>query len=111
MSATPLFHITALNRRSRNRIAGINDPNGNWIVDIDRVKEIFLMGFKKLYSSEQVWCERTLLTPLPFENSLSDSEALNLSLLPSDAEILFARNSMKAFKPPGPDDLHAGFFQ
>ena len=49
---TTFFHITALNRRSRNRIAGINDPNGNWIVDIDRVKEIFLMGFKKLYSSE-----------------------------------------------------------
>ena len=51
---TNFFHVTALTRRSRNRIAGINDPNGNWIVDIDRVKEIFLMGFKKLYSSEQV---------------------------------------------------------
>nr|POF06827.1 putative ribonuclease h protein [Quercus suber] len=47
------FHITALNRRSRNRIVGINDSDGNWIVDIDKVKEIFLMGFKKLYSSEQ----------------------------------------------------------
>lgn len=105
-----MFHITTLTRTSRNRIAGINDPNGNWIVDIDRVKVIFLMGFKKLYSSEQILCERNFQNPLPFENSLLDSEALNLSLPPSDAEILFALNSMKAFKAPGPDGLHAGFF-
>ncbi|XP_075665376.1 uncharacterized protein LOC142635044 [Castanea sativa] len=49
---TSFFHTTALVRRSRNCIAGIMDPIGNWIVDIDRVKEIFLMGFVKLYSSD-----------------------------------------------------------
>ena len=87
-----------MNRRSRNRIAGIKDPNGNWVVDINRVKAIFLMGFKRLYSSDQVLCDRILHSPLPFGNTLSNSEALKLSLLPSDAEILFALNSMKAFK-------------
>ena len=87
-----------MNRRSRNRIAGIKDPNGNWVVDIDRVKAIFLMGFKRLYSSDQVLCDRILHSPLPFGNTLSNSEALKLSLLPSDAKILFGLNSMKAFK-------------
>ena len=56
-------------------------------------------------------CDRVLNLPLSFGNTLSDSEALNLSLPPSDAEILFALNSMKAFKAPRPDRLHACFFQ
>lgn len=108
---TSFFHTTALVRRSRNCIAGIMDPVGNWIVDIDRVKEIFLMSFMKLYSSDQVLCERNLQAPLLFGNTLSDSKALNLSLPPSNAKILFALNSMKAFKASGLDRLHAGFLQ
>lgn len=77
---------------------------------IDRVKEIFLMGFNRLYSSDQVLCDRILHSPLTFGNTLLDSEAFNLSLPPSNVEILFSLNSMKAFKAPGPDRLHVGFF-
>nr|POE84495.1 transposon tx1 uncharacterized 149 kda protein [Quercus suber] len=43
--------------------------------------------------------------------TLSNYEALNLSNLPSDAEILFALNSLKAFRAPRPDGIHAEFFQ
>ena len=42
---------------------------------------------------------------------MSESEAANLTLAPTDAEILFALNSIIAFKAPCPDGLHTGFFQ
>jgi len=42
---------------------------------------------------------------------LSESEARNLAETHSDAEILFALKSMKAFKALGLDGLHVGFFQ
>ena len=42
---------------------------------------------------------------------MSASEACNLAISPSNAEILFALKSMKAFKALGQDGLHAGFFQ
>ena len=76
---TTFFHISTLNRRSNNRILGINDPDGNWVTDLERVKVIFVNEFKKLYSSEQIVCDRIGDHSLPFENSLSSSEALNLS--------------------------------
>lgn len=72
---------------------------------------IFVDGFKKLYSSEQIVCDGIGDHSLPFGNSLSCSDALNLSNPFTYAEILFALNSMKAFKAPGPDGIHAGFFQ
>ena len=68
------------------------------------------MGFKRIYSFDQVLCDRILHSPLPLGNTLSDFEAFNLSLPPSDAEILFALNSTKAFKAPGLDGFYAGFF-
>ena len=71
---------------------------------------IFVVGFKKFYSSKQIACDRTWDHSLPFDNSLSSSEALNLSNPPSDAEILFALTSMKAFKAPGPDGIHVGWW-
>ena len=76
-----------------------------------RPKWIFLDGFKKLYSSEQVACDKTWEHSHTFDNTLSRSEALNLSLSTSDAKILFGLNSMKAFKAPEPDRIHDEFFQ
>ena len=36
---TTFFHISTLNRRSKNRISGVNDVNGNWVSDIERVRD------------------------------------------------------------------------
>ena len=42
---TTFFHISTLNRRSNNRILGINDPDGNWVTNLATVKMIFVDGF------------------------------------------------------------------
>lgn len=44
---TTFFHISALNRRSKNCISGVNDVDGNWVSDIERVKENFLGWIQK----------------------------------------------------------------
>ena len=47
------FHQSTLARRSRNRITSIQDENGNWVHNLDGVKEVILAYFTKLYQSEQ----------------------------------------------------------
>ena len=108
---TKFFHLSTLIRRSGNRIHRIQNSVGNWVEDPDGVQRIFLNGFASLYNTEQVCCPLEPTTIPVWGNRLSDSEALHLAAPPSDAEIFFALNSMKPFKAPGPDGLHAGFFQ
>ena len=75
------------------------------------MKDIFINGFERLYRIDQEVCHKTLDRILVGGNYLSESEARNLAETPSDAEVLFALKSMKAFKAPGLDGLHVGFFQ
>ena len=89
----------------------IQNANGLWEEDGDRVNDIFLEGFEKLYRIEHISSPRIPVNIFVWGNQLSESEAVNLTLAPTDAKILFALNSMKAFKAPGPDGLYVGFFQ
>ena len=108
---TSYFHVSTLVRRSSNRINGIKDGAGNWIFDKAVLKDLFTSGYKSLYQTDQVLCE-LLPTPLfCWGVGLSAEESESLALPISDGEILHALNSMKPFKAPGPDGLHAGFFQ
>ena len=107
---TKFFHLSTLIRRSGNRIHCIQISVGNWVEDPDGVQRIFLNGFASLYNTEQVCCPLEPATIPVCGNRLSDSEALHLAAPSSNAEIFFALNSMKPFKAPRPDGLHAGFF-
>ena len=84
--------------------------DGSWEENIERVKDIFTNGFDKLYKTEQVMCHKGPSQIPIWGNCLSASEAQNLAANPTDAEILFALKSMKAFKALGIDGLHARFF-
>ena len=108
---TTFFHLSTLIRKSHNRINQIMKADGEWEDDIARVKDIFIDGFERLYKSDKKTCLRIPDHFPVWGHCLSESEACNLAISPSDAEILFALKSMKAFKAPGLDGLHAGFFQ
>ncbi|XP_075665344.1 uncharacterized protein LOC142635008 [Castanea sativa] len=105
------FHLSTLIRRSKNRISRVIKEDGTWEENIERVKDIFTNVFDRLYRAEQGLCLKAPSQIPIWGNCLLESEAHNLATDPTDAEILFALKTMKAFKAPGLDGLHAGFFQ
>ena len=108
---TSFFHQSTLARRSRNRITSIQDDIGNWVHNLDGVKEVILAYFTKLYQSKQsCW---PLVHPWSSDwcACLNEEEANSLMPIPSNEEIWGALKSMKPYKAPGVDGLHARFFQ
>jgi hypothetical protein len=105
------FHISTLARRSSNRIHGLKDYVGNWIFYLNAIKSSLVEGYKSLYQTEQTTCSWNT-APLPSWGAIlstEDSTALARPLI--DVEIFEALHSMKPFKAPSPDGLHAVFFQ
>ena len=107
---TSYFHISAFNRRSKNRITCVQNSEGVWCHNFEEVKEIFNASFKKLYTTKQISCPSAHDWGPDWCAKLSEEEAINLTNIPSDGEIWNALKSMKPYKALGVDGLHAGFF-
>ena len=84
--------------------------DGTWEENVERVKDVFTNDFDKLYRIDQIVCPNTPDQIPIWGNCLSESKAQNLAATSTDAKIFFALKSMKAFKAPGSDGLHVGFF-
>ena len=108
---TSFFHITTVVRRQKNKIRCLMDGNGEWIYDENKVKEHIQYEFTKLYTSGL--SVAYLFSPVSNFSccKLSDVEMMRVGREVSDEEIREALWSLKAFNAPGPDGLHAGFFQ
>ena len=81
--------------------------SGSW----RKVKEFILTGYKKLFSTELNYS--TLSSEVSHFSScfLTEEEKNKLNQQISEEEIRAGMWAFKAFKAPGPDDLHASFFQ
>ena len=108
---TSYFHMSTLARRSKNRITNIQNGDGVLVHNVEEVKDIFTSSFIKLYQTEQVYCNITPQWNTEWGAKLSLEEARRLSHNPSDKEIWIALKSMKPYKAPGINGLHARFFQ
>ena len=78
---------------------------------MDGVKEDILAYFTKLYQSEQSYWPFEHPWSFDWRASLNEEEANSLVQIPSNEEIWCALKSMKPYKAPGVDGLHARFFQ
>ena len=108
---TSFYHIFAFARRKRNHIASVKNNEGEWITDEREVMEHFRSGFISLYTTSQSKADWHTSNISNWQVQLSEEDKSKLAEVVSPTEIKDALWSMKAFKAPGPDGLHAGFFQ
>ena len=98
-------------RRHRNKIRCIKDTVGNWLTEENEVKEYIRNGFKSLYTTELTVSARTLDVSTFSCCFLTSEDRAKIDCELSMEEIRSGLWALKPFKAPGPDDLHAGFYQ
>ena len=108
---TAFFHASTLVRRKRNRIMSLKDNMGNWITLESEVARLVRNGFLDLFSTTRISAPRSIWAVNGWSACLSEEDREVLSLPISTLEIREATWSLKPFKAPGPDGIHAGFYQ
>lgn len=87
------------------------DGSGEWLYDEEKIMDHIQQGFSKLYSSEM--CMARMDSPIANFSCcfLSEEEGGWMGRVVDEEEIKAVLWSLKPIKAPGPDGLHAGFFQ
>lgn len=106
---TKYFHHKASQRRKRNRIRGLMDTENRWQSDDNSIGEIIQEYFGNLFKCG---------TPTGFDVAMAGlsscvTEDMNrvLDAAPTGEEVRFSLFQMHPNKAPGPDGMHALFFQ
>lgn len=104
---TGFYHTSALVRQRRNRISCMKDRAGNWIQGDREIVEFIRNGYAELFSFSHSHAIRSIWNPPFWHNHLSDTETEKLTFPVSNEDIAASLWSLKAFKAPGPNSLHA----
>ena len=88
----------------------IKDSVGEWIFEEMAIKEHIRNGFEGIYTSSLSCVTRAAPSISRWQVSLSEEEKQSIGRAALEDEIKAALWSLKAFKVPGSDGLHAGFF-
>ena len=102
--------MSTLVRRKRNQILAIKNPVGEWLYEEDAIKNFIWSGFNEVYSSSLSSASWSIPFTTTWQDKLSDEQRVSISGDASVEEIKNVLWSLKAFKAPRPDGLHAGFF-
>ena len=107
---TAFYHVSTLVRRKRNQILAIKDSVGEWLYEENAIKDFIRSGFNEVYTSSLYSASWSAPIVTHWQGRLSDEEKEKIGGDASVEEIKFALWSLKAFKAPGSDGLHVGFF-
>lgn len=108
---TSFFHMSTVVRCHRNKIRCIKDSVGNLIMNNNEIKEHIRNGFKDLYTTELCSAPMSSAVSEFAYCHLSNEKSCRISKNVTDEEIRSCLWDLKAFKAPGQNGLHAGFFQ
>ena len=108
---TSFYHVSTLVRRKRNQILAIKNSMGEWLHDEVDIKEFIRKGFDGIYTSSLLSSSRVPPDCTQWQVRLFEEDKASISGEASAKEIKSALWSLKAFKAPGLDGLHAEFFQ
>ncbi|XP_050385675.1 uncharacterized protein LOC126802153 isoform X3 [Argentina anserina] len=100
---TRFFQTHANIRRKSNYIFKIMDNTGNWATSEQDIADVLVHEFKKQFHLD---CVLIIL-----EHCIDDIDNELLLKQITDDEIWEAVNAIGALKAPGPDGLHASFYQ
>lgn len=102
------FHITTLNRRSQNKIIALQNDEGNWSYNQDKIISKTFNFFKNLFNTQHSFSSWEAAT---LENPFSQINLSTLGEIPLSKEIHPTVNSFKPVKSLGQDGLHPFFYQ
>ena len=88
----------------------IKNAVGEWIHEESDIKEFIRSGFNGIYSTSHEIAFREYPIILHCQVRLLDGDRESISGEATEEEIKVALWSLKPFKAPGSDGLHAGFF-
>jgi hypothetical protein len=93
----------------RNQVDGLRADDGNWVWDPSQLQHMAVRFYRQLYSNEQGSYKDVL--PRGSFPRPSEDNVMQLVRHIADAEIWAALHAMAPFKAPGPDGIHAVFYQ
>lgn len=107
---TAFHHMSTIVRRRRNHILCIINDVDKWIQNVAEVIDFIRKGFIHLFTSSLASDSLNPIPPSQWQATFTEEERDILSLLVTYVEIKEGLWSMKAYKAPGPNGLHEGFF-
>ena len=108
---TSFFHVSTIVRRHRNKIRCLKDTEGNWLTKEVEIKEYIRNSYKKLYMTELNVSSMTSYVSKFSCCFLEEEDKARIDGGVTEEEIRASLWALKPFKAPGPDGLHAGFYQ
>lgn len=102
------FYAQTMKMRRRNAICGLEEEDGTWTTDRQRIQELVVQYFHSLFSTIRPTSFQEIISCVSSRVGRLDNDSL--ITLVAEAEIENAIFQMYPTKSPSPNGFNAGFF-